>query len=417
MSLPAYVIASWNFDGNVNDLYSVYNGVLVNSPTYTTSTYTGYGNSLNLTSSLNQSVVIATPFFNLSYTSFTIEIWIYPTTSLVGDKGILGQCQSSATADQCFFMILRNGRINAGFFLNDVSGNTALSLNTWYHVAFVYDYSAGTQTLYVQGVVDTATTGASPYQGQNGSITIGTTQINQPSNYFSGLIDRMTLKNRVTTAAQILQDASLVAYFSFDVSQSYDSGSLGLNATLSNTATIAGKVGQALKFNVSSAYLQAYGFLQLGQSNQPYSIAMWVNPTSIQGGSLLHISTNSLGTGWCIDIMGLTYTGQIVTSTYLSGNFPGIIGPFLTVGQWVHVAMTYSTTYGVQQYINGVLYAATGAISYTASNAINYINIGWNFNSCGTGAVSGGSFQGSVDEVQVYRRELSSSEVSSLANP
>ena len=60
-----------------------------------------------------------------------------------------------------------------GFTLDDLIGLTTLSINTWYHVAYVYDYSSETQSVYLQGVLDNSKTSAGPYQGQNGSMYIG----------------------------------------------------------------------------------------------------------------------------------------------------------------------------------------------------------------------------------------------------
>lgn len=70
---PTVYTAYWNFDMNTNDLSGTYNGVLVNGATYSNSTYFGYGSSLALNASINQSVIVPSPVFNLSYTSFTIE--------------------------------------------------------------------------------------------------------------------------------------------------------------------------------------------------------------------------------------------------------------------------------------------------------------------------------------------------------
>lgn len=74
---PTYMF--WALDSNYNDLYNVYNGVGVNSPQFVTPGYNGHGAALSLTGTSSQYVVIPN-FKNMTYTSFTWELWAYPTT-------------------------------------------------------------------------------------------------------------------------------------------------------------------------------------------------------------------------------------------------------------------------------------------------------------------------------------------------
>jgi hypothetical protein len=155
--------AYWTFDGVTTDYYGVYNGVLMNIATYfsTTNTqpYVGYGRGLTLLSTASQYFVVSSPTLYLSYKSFTLEAWIYPTLSSSGDFGIFGQCACSTCTNQCLYFIIRNYKLYIGFTNNDLSGTTTLTTNTWYYVTFVYDYSAQQQTLYINGVQDATKSG------------------------------------------------------------------------------------------------------------------------------------------------------------------------------------------------------------------------------------------------------------------
>jgi len=83
---------------------------------------------------------------------------------------------------------------------------TVRALNTWYHVAGVYDASARTLSTYVNGVLD------------NGSLrgTVAASQVNQNVNvnigrrtggfYFNGVIDELRIYNRALSAAEIQSD-------------------------------------------------------------------------------------------------------------------------------------------------------------------------------------------------------------------
>ena len=414
---PTARSAYWGFDNDATELYGVYNGALTNGATFSNVTYFGYGYNLALNSTVNQSVIVASPFFNLSYISFTVEAWIY-MRSLAGDNAIFSQCQCLACQDQCLNLIIRNGRMYMGFTLDDVVGSVLLAVNTWYHVAYVYDYSGRTQSVYVQGVLDQSRSSAGPYLGVNGSIVIGSSQLSTSS--FNGFIDNVKLTTRAKSSSEILAAGSIVAYYSFDGSNlAQDMGPNQMNGTVSNGASASGRIGQALALTGSvTSYFQAYGFFQLGQTNQPFSFSMWIFPGSINGGILIQKSTfQTGGGGWCYAMLGLTSLGQIVMVVY-TGNVPLIVGPVLSVRTWTHLGFTYSLTNGLRMYINGNLFGTTGPITWSSSGTIDWLNMGsWVGSYCAPGVLTAVPYLGSIDEFYIYRRELNASEVTTLANP
>ncbi len=101
------VTALWNFNSNTDDQYNNYNGVSVNTPAYVT----GYSNlsntALDFNGTSSEYVKIASPFLNLTYRSFTVEIWFYPTVLTSSDYGLFGQCQT-ASMDLCLIYMIRN---------------------------------------------------------------------------------------------------------------------------------------------------------------------------------------------------------------------------------------------------------------------------------------------------------------------
>jgi hypothetical protein len=298
--------------------------------------------------------------------------------------------------------------------LDDLIGATSLTINTWYHVAYVYDYSNKLQSIYLQGVLDGTKTSSGPYQGQNGSTIIGSSQLSSSS--FNGLIDNVKLTTMAKSAADILADASIVVYFSFDgATLTQDEGPNLMNGSLSNAAAVTGIIGEGLAFSGSSSYFQAYGFFQLGQSNKPFSFAMWVYPYSVAGGTLIHKTTlQYTGGTWCQDMMGFTEVGQI--SFYTNGALYQITGPFVYTMQWTHIIYTFSSTNGQTMYVNGVQFARTGAVSFSSSGTIDWLTIGYNFGGCTPSPITGGYYLGAIDEFYVYRRELTASDAYSLAN-
>ena len=69
-------------------------------------------------------------------------------------------------------------------------------------------------------------------------------------------IDEVLLTMRAKTAREILDDATLVCWHSFDSGSCHDSGPLRLNVTAVNISFVPGRKGQAISFTSNSSYYQ-----------------------------------------------------------------------------------------------------------------------------------------------------------------
>ena len=421
-STPALTIvqsATWTFDATTSDVYGTYNGTLSTNAAYSAVTYFGTGSSLLLNSGLNPPpfVTFASSYFNLSYRSFTVEAWVLLYT-LTGDNVLFSQCECGSCSSRCLSLAIRNGKLYMAFSLNILLGNTAMSPNVWYHIAYVYDYSRRIQFVYLQGILDGTKTSSDPYKGQNGSIIIGAS--NMSSTTYNGLIDDIRLTTMAKSATTILTDATLVAYFSFDNSPvTDDTGPNKISATVQNAAMVAGKVNQALSFSGSLSYFQAYAFYQLSQANREFSLALWINPTIATGTIIQKTKLPTSTTAPCSILMAFSTIGQIIFGIPTAlGTTSQIVGPTITVNQWTHLGYTYSPTNGVIMYINGIRQGTTGNVSYaTWGTNYDYLNVAQNISTaCSLSLITNGYYQGSIDEFYVYRRELTASAIASLAN-
>ncbi len=387
------------------------------SPASTTQPYLGNGRALSLSASSSQYFLVSTPFLNLSYVSFTVEAWIY-LTNLTGDRPIFSQCACSTCLNQCFFFIIRSSRLYADFTFNGLSGSTAISASTWYHVAFVYNYATEQQILYLNGVQDSIASNAAPYQGINASIQIGAADISLQTYYFNGYIDNVKLTTTAKSSTEILFDASVTAYYPFDLSSlNNDTGPNGLNGASTNAILVEGRVNEAIHFSGSLSYFQAYGFYQLffSVNNKPCSVSFWMNPSAVSSSTIVQI-TQLQSSGSCNNFIGITSANGLTGQLLVEGAYyPTIYGPFLTRNVWTHVSVTYSTTNGMTLYINGIVYGSTGADSFGYPGNITWLQIGYTF-PC-SGYLSNVGYQGSIDEFYVHSRELTQADVTALANP
>lgn len=418
------VTAYWTFDGVTNDYYSVYNGTLINGATYfstsTTHPFVGYGRGLSLTSTSSQYFHVLSPFLDLSYKGFTIEARIFPIISSSTDFGIFSTYQCFICTNQGLSLLIRNYQLYVIFTNNDLAGNTTLATNTWYHIAFVYNYDTSQQILYINGVQDTIKSNAAPYQGINGTLMIGASQAYSLLRYFNGYIDNFKITTRAKSAAEILSAATLIAYFPFDFpNPTYDFGPNGLNGSSTNVLNVPGRVNQGLRFTGSSSYFQSYGFYQMAYAvtnNRPFTVALWINPIVATSCAIVQVSPY-LTSGTCHNLLGLTTALSVTAQVVIQGwAWPFVYGPVAPLNSWTHITVTYSFSTGLTLYTNGIWIGNTGSFTFGASGAISYIQLGY-YTSCSSNYISNTAYQGLVDEMYVYSRELTQSEARALANP
>jgi hypothetical protein len=101
-----------------------------------------------------------------------------------------------------------------------------------------------------------------------------------------------------------------------------------------------------------------------------------------------------------------------------------VLGPIPPLSSWTHVVQTWSSVSGLSLYINDVLYVQDSTITrYLVSSAANYLTLAstlraiLNSTCSPTGVLKGlGYYNGLIDELRVYSRELSALEVCALAN-
>ncbi len=151
--------------------------------------------------------------------SFTITMWINPV--LTGSAIVFSQSQSSSTNLDMHFRIGGPSSTDApvravrmGFYSNDLDTPTnVIQDNTWYHLAFWYDFEAQNRKIYVNGV-QAAQASAAPFLGASGNTVIGSWASSQ---YFNGIIDDVQIYHRALSDGEVarvmtgLMDASLAS--------------------------------------------------------------------------------------------------------------------------------------------------------------------------------------------------------------
>ena len=142
-------------------------------------------------------------------TAMTLEAWVKPTDvtrtttwQTVLMKEMPGEISYSLYGSSVPTGQPR-GQVNLGTTTGDVSGPSALPVNTWTHVAATYDGS--NMRLYVNGNQAAWTPSSGPLDTSNGPLRIGGNSV-WPTEDFAGLVDEVRVYGRALSAAEVATD-------------------------------------------------------------------------------------------------------------------------------------------------------------------------------------------------------------------
>jgi hypothetical protein len=205
---------------------------------------------------------------------------------------------------------------------------------------------------------------------------------------------------------------NLIHYWKLDGNSNDAVGSTNGSDTGITYSSGNGKIVQGAGFARGSSSKISFGTGSDLQLQAPFSIQLWYKPGN--GSSVVAnvmVSGNNTGGN---GIQLVNYNGAFGVNgmtfyEYYSGSFHGIdTDGLLTDGTWYHVVVTDDGT-TVKQYINGSVQSAT-----MASGTIDYTSfVGFLLGRTGSGA---DGLTGAIDEVGVWTRALSGSEVTQLYN-
>ena len=173
------------------------------------------GNALSFnqgTATNNYVLVPDSPGLDLT-NSGTIMAWIYMTAQAPTSAGIIRRgSATSSTAQEAYGLIISlngsNRRIrfilceSDGGTQRNVTGNTNLAINTWYHVTGTW--GANGMRVYLNGVLQASNATVRSSYATTSPLFIGTYQASLNTRDFPGTIDEVYLYACEKTAAEIL---------------------------------------------------------------------------------------------------------------------------------------------------------------------------------------------------------------------
>lgn len=206
----------------------------------------------------------------------------------------------------------------------------------------------------------------------------------------------------------LFDDTNLVAYWRMEGNSNDSKGSYNGSDTAVTYGTSYGIFNQGANFNGSSSIIDVSSVPSISSN---VSFCAWIKPSSISSGekSILTIHVNSYSNYFYT----LTYFNNAGTISLVFAKFDGTNNP--VVSYTVTLPTTsWSFICGVKDGSNLYLYlngSKVGTTTDTTTSTPTYTNIN-------IGGENGKSkwFDGNIDDVAIFSRALSSTEVSNLYN-
>ena len=313
----------------------------------------------------------------------------------------------------------------------------------WHHVVGVFAPGASL-TVYVDGEQEGRRTNGILASLNPAFLPVYIGRENASSGHFRGSLDDVRIYSGAMNAGEVRQlfddagydpsglDEHLVAHYTFDDSDSstlYDRSGNGNDGTIHGATQVVGRIGGAYDFDDVNDYVDVDPLVAALVSNATGTIAFWarMGPDDGVEHAVFSVSREADSTrsdfhvslDWRRDLnflyARLTVDGEIQwMGTGPEGMLDGL------AGQWLHVAVTHDGVRPVL-YMNGSLVSTTfledrglgkwfRSILVDAGLAADSANIGM----IEVGSTDHQHFGGSIDDLRIYDRALSSSQVAQL---
>lgn len=298
--------------------------------------------------------------------------------------------------------------IDTAFATHSKKVAATISTGTWYHLAGVWDQNAGVLSLYVNGALlgTKAAAGKTPDITGGNPFNIGAANNGSGGNYAAATIDDVRVYNRALSATDIETlytstgggsgdiNSGLKGYWKFDEGSgaaTADASGSGNTGTLVNspTWTTSGKINGALTFAAGTDGVSIPG----PTLTNTFTFATWVFITSNRSYQALFVHDNNTGIFLHSEVLDFCCTGSPVDHQ---------ANTTVPLNAWHHVAMVNNAG-SATFYFDGAPDGTATSISGFSATEIG--------NDPVTEAV-----WGTMDDVRIYNRALSASDVLTLYN-
>jgi len=351
--------------------------------------------------------------------SYSVAAWV-KLSSLTGNQTF---ASIDGTNISPFYLQLTGGKLaftvrsadSTSSTATTVSGTTAAT-GTWYHLVGVYDNTAHTIALYVNGVLQGTAAFSSPWKA-TGHTAIGRAKWNGGNvDFVNGAIDDVRMYSKALAKQEAVALATNAnGYFELNegtgtAAANFMGNVLPTGGLQRDAAWTTGKVGSyavsedgtfGTKVTIPAAEVNTGG---------SYTVAAWVKLSSLTGTqTFVSIDAGTISPFY-LQLTGGDFAMTVRSANSTSSTATTVTGLAPSTGTWYHVIGMYNaSTSTLSLYVNGTLQnTATFSSPWTA---VGSTELG--------GALWGGAqvdwTNGSIDDVHFYNRILTSTEIAELA--
>jgi hypothetical protein len=273
------------------------------------------------------------------------------------------------------------------------------------NTAVTWTVSSTTASFAASGLSATVTAPASIVSSQ--SVTVTATSVADPTKAGSVVITLTPPPPPVSVVP-----SGVWSFDPADVNGPYalDRSGNGINGTMQNIALVTGKSGQAASFNGSSSNIVMSNDA-LMQLSSDLTLVFWMKTTNNSRVEAVISKYDSTGseTGYLIKTTPTGTLGvQLGLNSLVSGTRQVFDTTLINNGAWHHVAVVLKLGQTVTFYVDGQLSSSAPLVtqSSAASASFQLGSIPFTY--------YGAAFTGTLDQVSVYRKALSASDVTAL---
>ncbi len=373
--------AGWSYDGNSETAYLYMDGQLVNSTSTSGFTKDFYSNNPLCIGAYDEDCN------TYEYQGYLDEVMIF-NRSLSASE-VLALYDSRANKFNATFTELSEGQHNYSVYAIDSSGN----LNISDEQNFIVGEDTTPPTITFESPTPT-----------NGSTVPETTQT---------ITANISDDSNGNTSSWIDFDNSLLGYWAMDY---YNSTGIFDNSSNDNFGVFEGGLsltnisngihGNGLDFDGVDDSVNVGEDFNFSGTNH-FTISSWINTNGYKTSSILSRYNTSVGGAREVSFYMLDSNITLLRECDTFNLYTNYVPP---LGEWVNVVFRFDGSY-MALYVNGEFYQQK-LLDCSVPSVSSDVLIG----SLQTGADYTYSFNGSIDEVMVFNRNLSADEISALYN-
>ena len=387
---------------------------------FTINTYTGNGSTLAVEGKIGtaasfngSSSKIVTSNIGAKTGDISISAWVY-FDSVSGEQPIV--CRDLTTTTRRFQFRLSGGKVNSYWFysggLSALESNSTLTTGQWYHIVSVWEEGVSNK-IYINGSLDATNTTSLGTRSELEYITIG--YLEQGNTYLNGKLDQVRIFDKALSSSEV---TTLYGESNTSTTKSttdiFDDGSgvalYEFEEGAKDTGGVSGYIGNGGMFNGSSSYILLNKINSTYFTPTAYAVSAWFKTSSnnisifstdaggnpISSRTRIHINSNGY-----IEYEPFTISNKITSSITVNDN------------NWHFVAVSTDSSGNTALYVDNQS-PVTGT-----GGSINFRSETWI--GCTDTAVystitRNNFFNGKIDQVRIFSKAISSSEVTTLNN-